>query len=351
MLGENDQLRIKALQNSYPEYDRTSLLALAVGDQLIKKHGNSLFTDQRIALNIGSARGVTETWEKYHTEFISTQQLPSQTSPQTTAGSIASRLIHHLRGETTKKENIISFEHYSTCNSSAVAVANGYAWLKSGLCDVFIAGGAEMPLTAFTFAQMKALRIYTPYSGFPFCRPFNTERNNSFCLGEGAALLLMQAYNSPPSTDYIEIECIGYASEKPPSLTGISLEAENIQGALSSALSQLPEGDDCIDAIIAHAPGTVKGDHAEFSAYKKFFKNSSVPPIIITKHLTGHTFGASAAINICKGIELLMGLYVYDVDYNTYIEPVLLNTKPRRIAVICTGFGGMAMCILLKKYI
>ena len=38
---------------------------------------------------------------------------------------------------------------------------NGIAWINSGMCNKFLVGGSEAPLTPFTIAQMKALKIYS----------------------------------------------------------------------------------------------------------------------------------------------------------------------------------------------
>jgi 3-oxoacyl-(acyl-carrier-protein) synthase len=51
--------------------------------------------------------------------------------------------------------------HSITCSTALHAVLNGIAWLKSGMVDKFFSGGSEAPLTDFTIAQMRALKIYS----------------------------------------------------------------------------------------------------------------------------------------------------------------------------------------------
>jgi 3-oxoacyl-(acyl-carrier-protein) synthase len=212
---------------------------------------------------------------------------------------------------------------------------------------VFLAGGTEMPLTPFTLAQMQALRIYSNQDEYPFCKPFNQKRENTFVLGRGAGLLLLTRQEQKPSEEAVEIEAIGFASEIPPTLTGLSADAQHIQSALRSAFRFLPDDDKHIDLIIPHAPGTAKGDYAEYQAYLAVF--DEVPFILPTKHLTGHTFGASTAINIALTPNIFNGIIPPYPTYGLFFNQKAFPNKVRRIAVISAGFGGMAMVIILKK--
>lgn len=330
-----------SIEEQYPTFDPTIHLALLATRQLALdqyKHINN-----RWGCNIGSARGATHTWEERHQHFLLHQSVPSDTSPLTTAGSIASKVLAFL----AIPPDSVAFDHSATCNSSAVAIANGYAWLKADMCDVFLAGGAEMPLTPFTLAQMQALRIYSNQDEYPYCKPFNQKRENTFVLGSGAGLLILTRQEQKPHAEAVEIEAIGFASEIPPSLTGLSADAKHIQSALRSALRLLPDDDRHIDLIIPHAPGTAKGDHAEYQAYQAIF--DELPFILPTKHLTGHTFGASTAINIALAVNIFEGIIPSYPVYELFFNQKEFPNKIRRIAVVSAGFGGMAMVMILKK--
>jgi 3-oxoacyl-(acyl-carrier-protein) synthase len=329
------------IKEQYPTLDPTIHLALLATQQL--SIDRSHLHNFRWACNIGSARGLTHTWEERHQHFLRHQSVPPDTSPLTTAGSIASKVLAFL----AIPADSIAFDHSATCNSSATAIANGYAWLKAGMCDLFLAGGAEMPLTPFTVAQMQALRIYSKETEYPLCKPFNKKYINTFTLGYGTGLLLLTAQEQKPSQEAVEIEAVGYASEIPPSLTGLSLDAKHIQSAIQSAIRFLPEDDRIIDLIIPHAPGTAKGDYAEYQAYQAVF--DELPFIFPTKHLTGHTFGASTAINIALAINIFNGIMPPYPNYGIFFNQKEFPNEIRRIAVVSAGFGGMAMVIILKK--
>lgn len=333
---------LKRIEEQFPAFDPTIHLALLASRQLDLHEFRSV--KLRWGCNIGSARGATQSWEERYQHFLLHQSVPPDTSPLTTAGSIASKVLASL----AVLPQSIAFDHSATCNSSAVAVANGYAWLKAGMCDVFLAGGAEMPLTRFTFAQMQALRIYSNQNEYPYCKPFNQKRENTFVLGSGAGLLLLTRHSHKLTEKSVEIEAIGFSSEIPPTLTGLSAEAEHIQSALHSALCLLPEDDHQIDLIIPHAPGTAKGDYAEYQAYQVVFEDE-LPFILPTKHLTGHTFGASTAINIALAVNIFKGIIPPYPAYELFFNQNEFPNNIRRIAVVSAGFGGMAMVIILKK--
>src|SRR5690606_22899725 len=141
-------------------------------------------TDKEFGINIGSSRGATNIFEKYYQEFIDSGQQKTNplTSPSTTLGNIASWVASDLNN----KGPVIS--HSSTCSTALQAIINGIAWLRSGLCTPFLAGGSEAPLAAFTIAQMQALKIYPRLSGdYPVRSIYLSKVQNSLILGAGAA--------------------------------------------------------------------------------------------------------------------------------------------------------------------
>ena len=54
---------------------------------------------------------------------------------------------------------------------------------------------------------------------------------------------------------------------------------------------------DEIDAIVMHAPGTIKGDSSEINAIFKIFCNKT-PFLTTNKWKLGHTFGASGMLSL-----------------------------------------------------
>lgn len=105
-------------------------------------------------INIGSSRGATELFEKYHREFLETGKVATLASPTTTLGNISFWVAHDLQ---STGPNI---SHSITCSTALHEVLTGVAGLQSNMADKFLVGSSEAPLTPFTIAQMKALKIY-----------------------------------------------------------------------------------------------------------------------------------------------------------------------------------------------
>ena len=92
-------------------------------------------------------------FESHFQEFLETGIANTLASPTTTLGNISSWVAHDL--QTAGPE----LSHSITCSTGLHAVLNGVAWLKAGMADAFLVGGSEAPLTPFTLAQMKAMKI------------------------------------------------------------------------------------------------------------------------------------------------------------------------------------------------
>ena len=99
-----------------------------------------------------------------------------------------------------------------------------------------------------------------------------------------------------------------------------------------------------IDAIVMHAPGTIKGDQSEFRAIEKVFGNN-IPLLTTNKWKIGHTFGSSGMLSLELAILMLQN--------NTLIEsPFYPNKKPttplKKILVNAVGFGGNAVSVVVS---
>ena len=98
-----------------------------------------------------------------------------------------------------------------------------------------------------------------------------------------------------------------------------------------------------VDAIVMHAPGTVKGDQSEYKAIQKIF-GATLPLLTTNKWKLGHTFGASGMLSV--ELALLM------LQHQTFIGvPFTLSqtheTPLRKILINAVGFGGNAVSVLI----
>ncbi|WP_162427064.1 beta-ketoacyl synthase N-terminal-like domain-containing protein [Pontibacter pudoricolor] len=348
-LPDTTEQQLQALLQTNPNYkhlDRSVLMAVYAARQAAEQAGwlQHNAADHDLGVNIGSSRGATGLLEQHFTNFQQ-DKLTSGSSPTTTLGNLSSWVAHAVNA------GGVQISHSITCSTALMAVANATAWLKAGMAKRFLAGGTEAPLTDFTIAQMKAVGIYSKLYDQPFpCQPYATAKQNTFVLGEGAAVFALELV---PETDLqpgsIVVEAIGLGFEPIKSKTGISAEGLNFQQSMRHALNQLTDHDQRVDLIITHSPGTIAGDAAELLAIQNVFERTT-PPITTNKHLIGHTLGASGALSLQYGMFILNNQQLSLFNYPIIIQPSALAPNYGRVLINAAGFGGNATSIVLRQF-
>ena len=332
---------LRLSETKYRNLDPSVLFAVFTAREAIKQAGWK--ENDNFGINIGSSRGATELFEKYHQEFIETGMSSTLASPTTTLGNISSWVAHDLKSKGPE------VSHSITCSTALHALLNGVVWLKAGMIDKFLVGGSEAPLTPFTIAQMQALKIYAPSAE---CRSFDLEKTkNSMVLGEGASMICLETGEKENALAYVE--GIGYATDILEHSISISTEAQCFQDSMKMAIGET--NPDEIDVVVMHAPGTIKGDISEYKAIEKIFAQSIESSVLSSAHLPmlttnkwkiGHTFGASGMLSV--ELALLM------LQHNTFIGVPFAAQQPQRktinkVLVNAVGFGGNAVSILIGK--
>ena len=328
---------IEGLRNTdskHKKLDESVLFAMYVSRKAVQEAGWN--QDDSFGVNFGSSRGATQLFEKYYQEFLEKQRSSTLTSPTTTLGNISSWIAHDLQSKGPE------ISHSITCSTALHSVLNGIAWIQSGLTNKFLVGGTEASLTEFTIAQMRALKIYSSLKGEYPCQAFNlNKKKNTMVIGEAAAAVCLEAESSEKSL--AQIIGIGYATEPLEHNISISTEADCFQRSMQMAIGDMNPNE--IDAVVMHAPGTIKGDLSEVKAIEKIFCNKT-PFLSTNKWKLGHTFGASGMLSLELAILMLQHQKVIAVPFAVQqkspekIEKVLINA---------VGFGGNAVSILLAK--
>ncbi len=336
-LSEESIQEIFELKNSdqkYKNLDNTVLYAIFCGRNAIKKAGWK--SSDNFGINIGSSRGATSLFEKYYKEFLETNTSSTLSSPTTTLGNISSWVAHDLQ------TNGPEISHSITCSTALHSLLNGVAWINSGMSDKFLVGGSEAALTDFTIAQMQALKVYAKKNDEYPCKAFDLKKKqNTMVLGEGASVICLEKGKSENAI--ATIVGVGYATEVLKHNTSISTEATCFQKSMRMALENINL--DEIDAIVMHAPGTIKGDISEVKAIQKVFSNK-LPFLTTNKWKLGHTFGASGMLSLELAILLLQHQKAITVPF---AEDQLQPKQLKKILVNAVGFGGNAVSVLLSK--
>jgi 3-oxoacyl-(acyl-carrier-protein) synthase len=288
----------------------------------------------------GCSRGPTETWEMaFRDKFIEKNGLRPQTSPLTTLGSLGFAIADFF-GQTG-----LAASQSVTCSSGFHALIHAIALLRAGMSERVLVGGSQAPLTTFTIAQLKAMRILARKTDDQFpCRPLSNGPPG-MSIGEGAALFCLSTEDDANSN--YELIGIGYANEIHPSLSGISRDGQALGQAMQKALKEA----DCLpDLIIPHAPGTKAGDLAELKALQRVF-GTDIPPIYSGKWATGHTFGASGPLGLDLALTILEEQKVPRLPYPLRPQLREWNTEEplETIMVNSTGFGGNAVSLVVRR--
>ncbi len=325
---------LKKSDSKYTKLDNSVLYAIYASRKTIK---DAAWTaSDNFGINIGSSRGATALFEKYHKDFLKYDEAKTLTSPTTTLGNISSWVAHDLQ---TRGPEI---SHSITCSTALHALLNGVAWLTSGMTDKFLVGGSEAPLTAFTIAQMQALKIYAKNNDQYPCKALDLDKKqNTMVLGEGASMACLEKGKKENALAFIE--GVGYATELLEHNISISTEATCFQRSMKMALGTINPND--IDVVVMHAPGTKKGDLSEFRAIEKVF-GVRVPALTSNKWKIGHTFGASGMLSIELAVLMLKHEHFIAVPF---IDNLPKPKKVKKILVNAVGFGGNAVSVLLSK--
>lgn len=340
-ISSETKTKIDKFRQSSPFYkklDNSVLFAMFAARKAVEKAN---WKEGAFGINIGSSRGATGLFEKYHHAFLKEGKAETLASPTTTLGNISTWVAQDLESSGP------AISHSITCSTALHSFLNGIAWLQAGMSDKFLVGGSEAPLTDFTIAQMQALKLYAKdKSDFP-CESLKFDKkSNSMILGEAAGTACLEMEHKSALAN---ITGIGYATEKLTHNISLSAEAECLQISMKMALASAKLN--TVDVVVMHAPGTVKGDLAEFKAIEKTFskpasRQGRFPALTTNKWMIGHSFGASGIMSVEMAVVMLQKQsFIKNPFYSEGKIPKEINS----IMVNAVGFGGNAVSLIFQR--
>ena len=188
----------------------------------------------------------------------------------------------------------------SACASGAHSIGEATNYIRRGLCDVMIAGGAEAAICEMAvggFAAMKALSTRNEQPKMA-SRPFDRDRDG-FVMAEGAAILVLEDYEHAARRGAkIYAEVTGYgATSDAYHMTNPAPGGAGGAEAMRLALKDAALSPEQIGYINAHGTSTPAGDGQETQAIKTVFGDHARKLwVSSTKSMTGHALGAAGAI-------------------------------------------------------
>jgi len=249
----------------------------------------------------------------------------------------------------------------NACASGTYAIGEAFKHIQNGVMDLCLSGGAEAPLTEFTFGAYDALKVLSKRNDAPeeASRPFDSQRDG-FVLAEGAAILILEELKSALKRNaHIYAEIIGYGAGSGayhivmPEPTGRDA-ANCMRRALADARIKPQD----IDYINAHGTSTALNDKAETQAIKEVFaKGAYKIPVSSTKSMIGHSIGAAGAIEaVVCALTIENNLIPPTINYKypdpdcdlDYVPNEARKAKVRVALSNSFGFGNTNACLIFK---
>lgn len=346
--------------------DRFTQLGVTAGVEAVEQSGIdfSKVDPERAGVVVGSGIGGIITIEEGIHQMI--DRGPDRLSPFT----VPRLMVNAVTGNLSIRYRLLgpASAHATACASSGHAIGDAMLYLRRGMADVMIAGGAEAavsPLCVAAFMTMKALstRNDAPEKA---SRPFDADRDG-FVLGEGAAMLVLETEEHAKrrgATIYAELLGFGNSSDAA-HITAPDPQGLGASRAMRWALRDARLNVDQIEYINAHGTSTPLGDQAEVAAVLSLFgahaRKSAGGRLMMssTKSMHGHTLGASGALESIACIHAVRdGVIPPTINLDTPDEGFDLDFVPhhareRRVRYAMNntfGFGGHNVTLILGRY-
>ncbi len=240
----------------------------------------------------------------------------------------------------------------NACASGTNSIGHAFALIRSGKYQRILCGGYDA-ISEMVFVGFDSLQASTPEK----IRPFDKQRTG-LVLGEGAALLFLEAWDSAISRGApIIAEVTGYGiSTDNHHLTQPHPSGIGPRQAMERALASAGLTPSDIDYINAHGTATAFNDATEGTAIAQVFGANT--PVSSTKSMMGHSLGAAGSIEAVFSILALQQQFLppninyHEADPAWQIDIVANAAREAKIQRVLSnsfGFGGTNASIVIEK--
>ena len=259
-------------------------------------------------------------------------------------------IIFRLRG--------INFTISGACASGSHAIGLGYLFIRQGLQDIIICGGAQ-EINPESTASFDALNAFSIRESEPekASRPFDRDRDGLVPSG-GAATIILESLDSAlkrGATIYGELAGYGFSSN------GEHISLPNVDGpyrAMIMALRDAGMNPADISYINAHATSTPAGDSNEAQAIDQVFGKFRTP-VSSTKSMTGHEMWMGGASEVIYSLLMMNeGFIAPNINFE-HPDPTTgclniitssVSTDIRAFISNSFGFGGTNSALIVKRH-
>lgn len=325
---------------------RTQNLCLAALEDAVENAGlKGKLQGKRVGIALGTTVGSILNDVEFYREFREKGSASMEMVNLYLQGNIAACSHAFLKTEG------LSLTVVNACASGADAIGAAMSWLRAGLCDVALAGGADemnrVPLCGF-----HSLGILSD----SLCLPFDRDRKG-LNLGEGAGVLVLEEETAAKKRGgKIRAITRGYGTSNDAyHLTSPDPEGQGLERSISSALRDAGLIASDISFINAHGTATRENDFVEGMVLHRLFQGRV--PFISTKGHTGHTLGAAGALE--AGFTILAlengwipasaGFQNQDPDIATVPASEKTPIQGRFGLSTSLGFGGCDAALIFER--
>jgi len=250
----------------------------------------------------------------------------------------------------------------AACATSVIAFHDALRLIRTGECDVVLAGGSEAPVWPMGVAALANMTALSKRNDSPdtASRPFDATRDG-FVLGEGGGVVVVESLAHAQERGATPIaEILGGAL----TADAFHISAPEPTGrgqarAMTLALRNSEVAPDEIDYIVAHGTATPLNDVTETRAIKSAYGEHAYKVAISSpKSMIGHLVGAAgiasalAALGAIRDQVLPPTINLNTPDPECDLDYVPLVKRAARVDTVAIdgfGFGGQNAVAVFRR--
>jgi 3-oxoacyl-[acyl-carrier-protein] synthase II len=314
---------------------------------------------QRIGCITGSGLGGLTMLEHYH--LVMQEKGPRRISPFFIPGMIANMAPGQIAIEFGAKGPNFSIE--TACAASSHAVGEAFRFIREGITDAMITGGAEAVVTPLAIGGFCSMRALSTRNDDPqkASRPFDLNRDG-FVVGEGSGIMIIEEMEHAVNRGaniYAEIAGYGLSADAY-HVSAPHPEGEGAISCMEMALNCAGLKPEEIDYINAHGTSTELNDLSETKAIKAVFGDHAYKlAVSSTKSMTGHLLGGAGGVEaVFSVLTINRGIIPPTINYETldpecdldYVPNVARHSKVVTAMSNSFGFGGTNASLIFKAF-